>query len=68
MIKYESPPNICTSVLKVAFFLLSPSVSTHIIIGGCENEEMELVPRMGDTWEQSLVEEGLTGMAKCTYH
>lgn len=35
---------------------------------GCENEEMELVPRMGDTWEQSLVEEGLTGMAKCTYH
>ena len=68
MIKYDSPPNICTSILKVVFLLLSPSVSTHIIIGGCENEEMELVPRMGDTWEQSLVEEGLTGMAKCTYH
>lgn len=49
-------------------FLLSPSVSTHIIIGGSENEEMESVPRMGKALEQSLVEEGLTGMAKCTYH
>lgn len=46
MIKYDSPPpNICTSILKVTFFLLSPSVSTHIIIGGCENEEMELEPQ-----------------------
>lgn len=67
MIKYESPPNIYTSVLKVAFFYL-PLCFDPYHIGGCENEEMELVPRMGDTWEQSLVEKGLTGTAKCTYH
>lgn len=68
MIKYESPPpNICTSILKVAFFY-PPLCFDPYHYRGCENEEMELVPRMGDTWEQSLVEEGLTGMAKCTYH
>ena len=68
MIKYESPPQYLYFHIESYVFFISPSVSTHIIIGGCENEEMELVPRMGDTWEQSLVEKGLTGTVKCTYH
>ena len=52
MIKYESPPQYLYFLIGSYVSVISPSVSTHIIIGGCENEEMELVPRMGDTWEQ----------------
>ena len=68
MIKYESPPQYLYFCIEICVFFTLPLCFDPYHYRGCENEEMELVPRMGDTWEQSLVEEGLTGMAKCTYH
>ncbi len=45
MIKYESPPQYLYFHIESYVFFISPSVSTHIIIGGCENGEKGLEPQ-----------------------